>query len=74
MPAVDLPEGSLTQYDSTADSGGEENVPRAWWFAKELEGVKGGRSYGGLDESWRLLKDTLEKERFDILLGFSQGD
>ena len=67
------------QYDSTANSDGspvnQEEIPRAWWFAKEVPGgEKDKRRYEGLDETWSLLKETLEKEKFDVVLGFSQGE
>ena len=73
VQSVNLPQGSLVQYDSTANSENEEESPRAWWFAKELVDNKNGRRYEGIDDTWHLLKETLEKERFDVVLGFSQG-
>lgn len=76
--AVNLPAGSLVQYDSTADADGnavnEEERPRAWWFAKEIAGEKDKKKYEGLEETWSLLKETLEKDTFDVVLGFSQGE
>lgn len=66
------------QYDSTANSDGspvnQEEIPRAWWFAKEIPGEKDKKRYEGLDETWSFLKETLEKEKFDVVLGFSQGE
>lgn len=73
MHAVNLPDGSLVEYDSTSNPTSEEERPRAWWFAKDDPSVPGGKRYEGLDVTWGLLKDTLEKERYDVVLGFSQG-
>lgn len=76
--SVNLPDGSLVQYDSTANADGsavsEEERPRAWWFAKEIPGEKDKKRYEGLDETWSVLKEALEKEMFDVVLGFSQGE
>lgn len=72
--SVNLPDGSLVQYDSTANADNEEEKPRAWWFAKEIPGEKDKKKYEGMEETWKLLKETLEKEPFDIVLGFSQGE
>ena len=75
--SVNLPDGSLVQYDSTAGTGSdvdEADRPRAWWFAKDQPGKEGEKRYEGLEETWALLKDTLEKEKYDIVLGFSQGE
>lgn len=71
---MNLPDGSLVQYDSTANADNEEERPRAWWFAKEIPGEKDKKRYEGMEETWKLLKETLEKEPFDIVLGFSQGE
>lgn len=74
--SVNLPDGSLVQYDSTAGTGSdvdEADRPRAWWFAKDQPGKEGEKRYEGLEETWALLKDTLEKEKYDVVLGFSQG-
>lgn len=76
MHSVNLPDGSLVQYDSTANANGdtnEEDRPRAWFFAKDVPGEPGKKKYEGLDETWKLLKETLESETFDVVLGFSQG-
>jgi hypothetical protein len=75
--SVNLPDGSLVQYDSTAGTGSdvdEADRPRAWWFAKDQPGKEGEKRYEGLEETWALLKDTLEKEKYDVVLGFSQGE
>lgn len=75
MHSVNLPDGSLVQYDSTAGADGNaEEIPRAWWFAKEIAGEEDKKKYEGLEETWSLLKETLEKETFDVVLGFSQGE
>lgn len=75
--SVNLPDGSLVQYDSTAGTGSdvdEADRPRAWWFAKDQPGKEGEKRYEGLEETWTLLKDTLETEKYDVVLGFSQGE
>lgn len=71
--SVNLPDGSLVSYDSTADTSNPEELPRAWFFAKDVEGQPGLKRYEGMGDTWKLLKETLEAERFDVVLGFSQG-
>lgn len=71
--AVNLPDSSLVEYDSTSNATSEEERPRAWWFAKDDASVPGGKRYEGLVETWSVLKDILEKDKYDVVLGFSQG-
>ena len=71
---MNLPDSSLVEYDSTSNPTSEEERPRAWWFAKDDPAVPGGKRYEGLQDTWQLLKETLEKEKFDVVLGFSQGE
>lgn len=74
--SVNLPDGSLIQYDSTAGSAtSPEEIPRAWFFAKDVVDPSGRsvKQYEGMDEAWAVLKSTLEETTYDAVLGFSQG-
>ena len=75
VQSVNLPDGSLISYDSTAsgDSTNPEEIPRAWFYAKDVEGKPGEKRYEGMDETWALFKRILEAEQYDAVLGFSQG-
>jgi len=54
----------------------EADTPRAWFFAKDTPDPTGrqpSKYYKGLDETWAMFKELLEKEKFDVVLGHSQG-
>jgi hypothetical protein len=65
-------EATREELDSATNLQDDEELkPRAWWLASDL--VDGSKHYRGFEDSLKLLLDTLSKDSFSGIFGFSQG-
>ncbi|EJD40334.1 FSH1-domain-containing protein [Auricularia subglabra TFB-10046 SS5] len=68
LAAADVNFGNLDVVETKPEPTEPEEIPRAWWRSDET-----GTNYRGVEQSLLFLRDHLLKEKYNGVLGFSQG-